>query len=76
MLRYSERHGKAESRKNKVKEGWGRSSRHARGKTGWGIPTLLGVGIGHDGDQGASQAMMDGSAEGWVRGRARVRAWG
>ena len=32
--------------------------------------------IGYDGDQGASQAMMDGSTEGWVRGRARVRAWG
>ena len=45
MLRYSgersgaERRsgGKAESRKDKMVEGWGRLSRQARVKTGWGI---------------------------------------
>ena len=43
MLRYSEEHGKAESRKDKVVEGWGRSLV----RTGWGI--------GYDGSQGATQ---------------------
>ena len=37
MLRYSGGHGKEESRKEKVVEGWGKSSRQARVKTGWGI---------------------------------------
>ena len=37
MLRYSGEHGKAERKKDKVVEGWGRSSRQARVKTGWDI---------------------------------------
>ena len=42
MLKYSGRHGKAESRKDKVVEVWGRSSRQTR------VTTVLGIGC--DGD--------------------------
>ena len=47
MLRYSGGHGTAESRKDRVVEGWGKLSRQTRVKTGWGI--------GYDRDQGARQ---------------------
>ena len=45
MLSYSRGHGRAERRKDKAVEGWGRSSRQTMVKTGWGI--------GYDGGQDA-----------------------
>ena len=68
MLRHSGGHGKAESRKDTVVGGWCRSWREARTETGWGIA--------YDGDQGTGQAMMNGLAEDWTNGRARVRTGG
>ena len=56
-------HGKVESRKDKVVEGWGRSSRQTRVKTGWSI--------GYEGGQGTGQKTRLTAR--WREGRVEIK---
>ena len=60
---YSGGHGKAESRKDKVVGGWGRSSRQTRVKTGWSI--------GYEGGQGTGQKTRLTAR--WREGRVEIK---
>ena len=51
---------------------WQSGEQERQGGEGLGQVIKAGWGTGYDGGQGASQAMMDGLAEGWAKGRARL----